>query len=155
MKTINIYLTRTEKTQADKVRSKYKVSLSTLTGVVVLITYDLLHKNNEVMLEHIENKYIAKEGNYKTSIKPRELMETLGEEIKNKNIFATNCLKIYLNKAIKEYLEPEKVNLYYARIDKTLNEKFDTYWDYNCSIRNQRRMLKQNKEYWKKALETI
>lgn len=154
MKTINIYLTREEKLQADKVRSRYKVSLSTLTGVIAFITFDLFNKHNPESLAKMQNHYLSREGNYKTSIKPRELNEVL-HFIENKSMFASNCLKMYLNKTIKEYLKPEQINLYWARIDKELNQKYDIYWDYNCSIRNQRRMLKQNKEYWKKALDNL
>lgn len=156
MKTINIYLTSEEKNALNKIRAKYRVSLSTLTGKVCYWTYYCIqHYGSTEILKSLQNEYISKTGNNKTSCKPRELNEVLGEEIKNKNIYATNCLKIYVAHDIKKYCNLKGVNKYFNEIDKALQNAYDVYWDYNNSIRNQRRMLKQNKEYWKKALENV
>lgn len=159
MKTINIYLTKQNKTKADKLRIKYKVSLSTIASIVSfsLLKYINLYNQNE--LEKLKTEYIVSKQastTYKTSIKPRNFTKGsyLGDMLEtNRNCFVSNALLIYLEGLIKNYLNPQQSNKYYAEIDKNLQETFDTYWDYNANIRNQRRMMRQNKEYWKKVLE--
>ena len=153
MKTINIYITREQKQRLDRIRSKYKVSLSTLTGTVAYwLVYVLLHDDRKETIKELQEKYIQSTTTYKTSVKPREVLEVLGNEITDKSKFTSNALVIYLEHKIQDYVSKKYVDTYYAKIDKKLNETFDVYWDYNCSIRNQRRMIRQNKEYWKKAL---
>lgn len=155
MKTINIYLTTTEKDQATRLMRKYKVSLSTLTGKICFyMTYALTHhgiENN--LLDQLQEKYLETGLNHKTSVKPKELMEVLANTITNKSMFATNCLKIYLNKLVENYILQEGKNEFYTNLDKALTECKDMYWNYNVSIRSTRRMIKQNKKYWKRVLE--
>lgn len=154
MKTINIYITPDVKKKIEKVRAKYKVSLSTLVGIV---SYELInalsHSNQVEKIQELQEKYLIKNGK-QTSCKPRDVLKDYPNElINNKNCFCTNALYIYIEHQITTLINQEQANKYYAKIDKKLNEAYDIYWDYNCSIRNQRRMIRQNKEYWKKALE--
>lgn len=154
MKTINIYLTKEQKKKADRVRIKYKVSLSTLASIVSFeLMNQLLKTNRKDLIEQLQQDYLQKDGTYKTSIKPRVIREGALNGIEKKNTYTTNALIIYLDSKIKDYLDNEHVNKYYANIDKKLNETYDIHWDYNAHIRDMRRMFRQNKEYWKKALE--
>lgn len=154
MKTINIYLTKEQKKKADKVRIKYKVSLSTIAGIVAYeLANRLIKCDRRDYLEKLQEDYLQKNGTYKTSIKPREILNGALNGIQKKNLYTTNALIIYLDGKVREYLDNENCNKYYAQIDKKLNEAYDIYWDYNSNIRQQRRMIKQNKEYWKKVLE--
>lgn len=150
-----VYITKEQKKKADKIRNKYKVSLSTLAGIVSYeLANRLVKEKKEDLLKQLQEKYIQEKGNYKTSIKPREICgkdQYLNQLITNKNTYTSNALIIYLDGKIKNYIDD--TDHYYSAIDKKLNEAYDIYWDYNCNIRNQRRMLRQNKEYWKKALE--
>ena len=157
MKTINIYITAKHKAELDRLRSKYKVSLSTLIGKLSFAFINSLNKYGDFnkTLEALSNSYLQKDNTYKTSCKPRELNETLANTIKNKNCFASNLVYIYLEKQIKNYVNDKGLTEFYMILDRELQKATDIYWDYNQQIRNTRRMLKQNKEYFKKALESV
>ena len=155
MKTINVYLNKQQKQKADKVRIKYKISLSTLAGIV---SYELVHslisESKENMIQKLQDQYLQEKGNYKTSIKPREITgkdQYLNQLIQNKNKFTSNALIIYLDGKIKDYIDD--VNHYYANIDKKLSQAYDIYWDYNTIVRSQARAIRQNKKYYKRILE--
>lgn len=156
MKTINIYIKHAQKQHADRIRDKYKISLSTLVGKCAFnLANVLLKSSNKNTLEYLQQNYLQSPKEvYKTSVKPKELNEVLGG-MENKNIFATNSLVIYLEKKINDYVSKEWANKFYADMDKDLKNAYDVYWDYNSLIRNQRRMFRSNKKYWKKVLEEM
>lgn len=155
MKTINIYITKEQKQKAYKIQEKYRVSLSTIVGCVTYWLYKyLLMEENKKEIESLTTTYINKTAVYKTSVKPRELNQVLGNEIKNKNTFGTNATVIFLEKSIENYLTDKKnIQNYWKEIDRQLTKTEDPYWDYNSGIRIMRRMIRQNKSYWKKVIE--
>lgn len=156
MKTINIYIKHSQKQIADRIREKYKISLSTLVGKCAYnLANALIKSGNETILENLQMNYLQDPKEvYKTSVKPREFNEVFGNMV-NKNIFGSNALVIYLERKIKDYVPKDFVDKYYADMDKDLKASYEMYWDYNCAIRNQRRMFRQNKNYWKKVAEEI
>jgi len=111
-------------------------------------------EQNQKEIDSLTTTYINKTAVYKTSVKPRELNQVLGNEIKNKNMFGTNATVIFLEKSIENYLTDKKdIQNYWKEIDRQLTKTEDPYWDYNSGIRNMRRMIRQNKSYWKKVIE--
>lgn len=157
MKPINIYLTKQEKDKADKLTKKNLISLSTLADIVSYwLFYVIYHYGKKEDLEKLNTEYISSNGNYKTSIKPKLNDEYLGQVLQNKSKWCTNALKIYLNKEIAKYVnDPKAINSYYNKIDQKIQSKKEIAWNYNAVIRMQRRSLRENKEYFRKALETV
>ena len=159
-KTINIYLSKDEKQKAHKIQQKYKVSLTTITDVLIVVSmYAFLHyKKRPLLKEEMLTGYWYDKGN-KTSIKTPKILK---EDTPYKNIlegketvFCTNILKIYIRHEAKEFLTEEGTNYYYGEIDKKLQERQERYWDYNNFSRMSRRNLKENKEYYKRAIEQM
>ena len=63
---------------------------------------------------------------------------------------------MYVRKELKHYFTNEKeLNRFYSNVDRKMNETYEEFWDYNYFVRKQRRMLRENKEYFKKAIETV
>lgn len=154
MKTINIYLNKQEKLTANKVSSRYRVSMSTIADKCSYWLFYLITKyGSDELMDQLTNEYIDSKGNYKTCIKPKNKDEYIGQAIKNPSRFYSNALKIYLNHKIKDYISNnDAVNLYYNKIDQELQKAEDPYWNYNQQIRNFRRIIRQNPDYIKKAL---
>lgn len=157
MKTVNIYITKQEKAKADRITKKNFISLSCLTDIVCYwLFYVMHHYGKKEDLDKMLNTYLTEETNYKTSIKPKFNGEYLGQIIEHKSRFCTNALKIYLNKEIHKYITDEKAKAkYYNKIDQQIQTTKETMWNYNAVIRMQRRSLRENKEYFRKALETV
>lgn len=159
-KTINIYLTNDEKKQAQKIQQKYKVSLTTITDVLIFVSYyALLHYPTELKANDLlKNNYIKGKGN-KTSIKTPYILKDktpIGDTLIGKEmIYCTNILKIYLNHEAKKWLTEEGQNYYWKEIDRKLQQTQERYWDYNNFNRMSRRNLRENKEYYKRAIEQM
>lgn len=154
MKTINIYLTKEEQKLCRAIQNKYRVSLSTLCDKVCFFTYKYLKQSGKDNSDPIFNEYTGK--GYKTSIKPKclinqdEYLYMIFANERNRNVYATNCLKIYVNKAIKNHINAELVQNYWADIDRELQKTNDPTWDYNRQMRTFVRIYKKNKEYFKR-----
>lgn len=160
-KTINIYLTKEDKQKAHKIQQKYKVSLTTITDVLIVVSmYAFLHfKKRPMLKEEMISGYWYTKGT-KTSIKTPNILKEQDGLYKNmllgkETIFCTNVLSIYLKHEIKEFLTEEGQNYYWTEIDKKLQEKQERYWDYNNFNRMSRRNLRENKEYYKRAIEQM
>lgn len=157
MKTINIYLTKQEQKQAKEIQLKYKVSLSTLVDKVCYATYHAIKHYPIKETEKLTNEYIGQGS--KTSVKPRCLLDQkeylyqVFANERNKNIFATNSLKIFLSKSYKQYFDEKGLQEYYQKIDKELTKADDKNWNYNDQLRSMVRLVKNNKEYFKKFIE--
>ena len=99
--------------------------------------------------------YIYKNGK-KTSIKTPKMFEkdSLFEKQKYKSRYTTNVIKIYLKKDIKKYVnDPKLIEQYWNECNEKMTKTYDEFWDYNKHIRYQRRMIRENKEYFRKALD--
>ena len=60
---------------------------------------------------------------------------------------------IYLHKDISKWLEKEDITKYYNMCNEKMTKTTDEFWNYNQHIRMQRRMLRENKEYFIRELE--
>lgn len=152
-----IYLSETELAKLKKTASKYRVSLSTLADVIIFETYKALKHGKKTTNEELEKNYFIKSPFIKkTSIKPKcfKEKEVMYGLIKNRSIYTSNALTIYANGRIEDYIEKGKDD-YYNNINNKLNAIKEQYWDYNNFIRCQRRNLKDNKEYYKRAIEQM
>lgn len=152
MKKINIYLTDEQKKAIAKKCAWYKVSTSTIVDKcvwrIMSESSDAEFKNS-LMLDF----FYKDEGRLKTSVKPKIFSEAL-MNCKKPNRLATNCILLWLKKDLKNHIKDEKLcQRIYSLIDDDLNKAYDKFWNYNEQIRNMRRMLKEDKDYWKRAIE--
>lgn len=152
MTKINIYLTDEQKKAIAKKCAWYKVSTSTIVDKVV---YRFLSEIKEGYDEFRNSLFIdflyRDTGRKKTSVKP-----TIFKSFKftHPNKLATNCLLVWLKKDLKRFIQDDKkCQRIYSLIDDDLNKAYDKFWNYNEQIRNMRRMLKDDKNYWKRAIE--
>lgn len=155
-KTINIYLNKDERKKIDNLKVKYQLSLTTITDILVMVTTKIFNQlEDKTKLEELMTKYLYKRGK-KTSIKTPSLFkkDSIFEKQKHKSRYTTNVIMIYLNRDIKKYVDNEKlVNQYWNETNNKMTTTKDEFWHYNEHIRYQRRMLRENKEYFKKELE--
>ena len=148
--TINIYTSKDQRKEIDKIKVKYQLSLTTIVDILVFTTTKLLKSTEK--LEELTSKYVYKKGG-KTSIKKPKIFRELKWQNIKENRFATNVLMIYLHKDISKWLEKEDITKYYNMCNEKMTKTTDEFWNYNQHIRMQRRMLRENKEYFKKELE--
>ena len=156
--TINIYLNKDERTKIDNLKVKYQLSLTTITDILVMVTTKVFtQKNDPELLNRLMNTYLYKNGK-KTSIKTPSLFkkDSLFSKQEHKSRYTTNVIKIYLKHDIKTYInDPKLIEMYWNECNEKMTKTKDEFWDYNKHVRYQRRMLRENKEYLKKALETV
>lgn len=144
-KRVNIYIDEKAKAYYKNLQNKYHVSLSTIASEIYF-SYCALGCQKK-----LEEKYLILSGTSKTSIKPK----LKGYTPSKPDMAFTNALLIFQKKYECEMLglERHQYEIVRDKIHKFLQEARDTYWMYNDTIRNQRRSLRDNKEYFKKALE--
>lgn len=143
-KKVNVYLNDKTKAYYKNLQNKYHVSLSTIASEIYF-SYCALGCQKK-----LEETYNTSNGN-KTSIKPK----LKGYTPSKPDMAFTNALIIFQNKWEIEILglQRHQYEIVRDKIHKFLQQANDTYWMYNDTIRNQRRSLRDNKEYFKKALE--
>lgn len=154
-KTINIYLNSQERKLVDDLKVKYQLSLTTIVDILVMVTMKVfLMTNDKEKVDHLKNEYLYTPGR-KTSIKQPKIFsdKELFAKEQHKSRFATNVIMLYIKKDIKNYVNQEQANKYWNECNSRLTTTKDQFWNYNTHIRMQRRMLRENKEYFKKALE--
>lgn len=155
MNRINIYISHHEKDTLDRKCRYYHISLSTLAEKISCLLIDLSNSNDIINVLKIKREYIDKANNYKTSIKPREnglYTNFLNENCKS--IWYSNILKMYANKWTSDYI-PYHTEEFYKRLEQILKETKESFYNYNQQIRSMRRALKQNPEYFEKALKHV
>lgn len=138
MKVVNIYLTKQDKKKLDDLKWKYHVSYSTIANICVLC-----------LAKYIGNRedYIYDEKGYKTSIKAKYEYEGL-----HVSQLYTNALKMYLNKEIKKYTNEQINQIVSSKIANMLNETWEENWNGNYFNRLMPKLLRKNKDYYKKVL---
>lgn len=154
-KTINVYLNNEDRKQIDNLKSKYQLSLTTITDILVMVTMKVfLQTNNEELIKRLTNEYLYNRGK-KTSIKEPKIFndKSIFAKEQHKSRFATNVIMIYLKKEIKNYVNEQLASKYWKECNKKLTTTKDGFWNYNQHIRLQRRMLRENKDYFRKALD--
>ena len=155
-KTINIYLNTKDREEIEKLKVKYNLSLTTITDILIFESLIILKKeSNKGLFDKFRKEYILSKGQ-KTSIKKPRILKQLEINDTEINKLCTNVLTIYIRKELKHYFTNEKeLNRFYSNVDRKMNETYEEFWDYNYFVRKQRRMLRENKEYFKKAIETV
>lgn len=145
---INIYLTNDEKKQLSKLKNTYYLSFSTIANILATYMKPILDKH-ELINKYEEDRRIERKlGNIqivkKTSIKPKNKTWTSQE--------LTYSIRIYLNGAYKKW-EKETARDITNKIHAEFQNTHDPNWNGNEWQRRMPRLLKQNKEYYKKLLE--
>lgn len=137
MKRINIYITAKEKKELEQLKWKYHVSYSTIANICV-----------DVLVKHIRkyDQYLYTEKGYKTSLKPRLEFEGI-----NSSVLFTNALKIFVNNEIAKYTEDKK-GVLKSKIINELDNTWEENWNGNYFNRLMPKLLKKNKDYYKKVL---
>lgn len=149
---LNIYLTSDDKKKLSILKYQYHLSFSTLARIIAENIISLKNKAslNETYI------YQNDKGQTRTSIKPRKWQNLHQENwITAPTIFYTNVLKLYLrndlvNKKIVEDEDLPKIN---KHLYKCFEKEKDDNWNGNEWQRRLPKMIKQNKEYYKKLLE--
>lgn len=158
---IDIYLTKTEKENLQKIMQKHHVSMSTIADILITTTYIYLQQNG---IQKNINKLLEQEYLYKSewdkhgTIRPKCFKEEGWRNlITKRNMYTTNVIKIYIKKEISKYTNnennKERTILYYQAINKELMQRKEQFWNYNTFIRSTRRAIRENKDYYKKAIE--
>lgn len=146
---INIYLNETQRYKAQQIKDKYHVSLSTIADKVAFQLHKYAAFESYETYYLLMTKHLEKPTN-KTSIKPKQNpvikanLEKLGV---SPNIFYTNCLIIYLDKRIKEFIKnPKYINEFYTNCDRELQKAKEPNWNYNDLKRNFARLQREQNE---------
>lgn len=139
---INIYLTNADRKRLNELKYKYHLSYSTMANIIAdKICSQIKQKEFKTYLYQDKTKY-------KTSIKPRNAYK-----YENRTQIYTNTIKVFCRGDLRKYMdEKDAVNLELS----ILNEMHDTYdenWDGNRLNRMMPKIVKKNREYYKKILE--
>ena len=162
--TINVYLTKQERKMIDDLKAKYQLSLTTITDILCFQTYHamLLEENKNQSkkgLRHTLTETYMHERGGKTSIKKPKILKqnSLFGNFRKKDRFATNVIKIYLYKEIDKYITDKEIiqKEYWNAINNKFTTTRDEFWNYNNFVRNMRRGLKENKDYFKEEISKI
>lgn len=147
MTVINIYLTEEEKQILNKKQQWYKCSMSTIAETCILKIIKWCDEKNK---EKILNERLYTRKGQKTSLKPK-----CYKYFKLKPLVAETCIKLWIKKDLRRVIENnEDCNRAYSEIDEKLNKTYEPFWNYNETIRNTRRMLKENLDYWERATKS-
>lgn len=150
-KRANIYISDLAKKTLDDLKSKYHVSYSTIIDTLINQTW-----KNKKIYNDLKEKYLVKQ-HTKTSVRPQISIElrTLFTESEISKIY-TNIVEIYANKKLLEKYLKEwilDINKFKTDLGNKLAKKREIYYNYNATVRNQARAIRENKEYWRKILE--
>lgn len=148
---IYIYLTEIEKIKLKKIQQKYIVSLSTICEKVIWNFLRVVNRYcnaDDLDLDKIEKikkkEYLYSiKGNQRTSVKPKDL-----KPFKIPAQWITNTIKMYANNSWKEVIKnKDAINRILSGIDLELKNTYDRYYNYNETLRNSIRVIKENKDY--------
>lgn len=142
-KRINIYITQSELKQLKEIKYKYHISISTIANIIT-------SKMNLICSDQINETYLYEktDKDYKTCITPRNVYNG------NNTKMFTNSIKIFCKGEIKKYCKNDKQyidikNMIYNEFVKT----YDENWDGDRLQRQMPKMIKQNRNYYKRILE--
>lgn len=147
---LNIYLTHEDKQILNQIKYKYQLSYSTIAR---LLLENLINVSGTKEIDAIY-LYPDDKGQTKTSIKPRKFKgyETL---VKHPTICYTNAIKLYTRNDIEKklFLKETKYKKFIKELEKSFKEEKDPNWNGNEWQRRMPRLIKQNREYYRKLLE--
>lgn len=148
---LNIYLTHEDKQILNQIKYKYQLSYSTIAR---LIAENLINAAGTKELDGIY-LYPNDKGQTKTSIKPRKFkgFEAL---VEHPTIFYTNAIKIYTRNDVEKklFLKETKYKKFLKDLERAFKEEKDPNWNGNEWQRRLPKLIKQNREYYKKILES-
>lgn len=143
MKNLNLRIKQDTKNKLKKDMVKYHVSMSTIADKL-LATY-IKYKPEQIkpyLLAFNEN---IKQAPY-TTLRPKGAYET-GTPTEWQHLYSNILYNFY--ECEKEQEEQNKLQSYLYR---ELGKCREIYWNMNEYYRNQARIIKRNKDYWKKVL---
>lgn len=145
MKAINIYITREQKLELDRICYKYQVSKSTIAEKLLFILTKYINRSEfrKEKQEELGNQFMYTQSGQKTSIKPKpETTRTLENFYTNMSKAYTNALQIYLRKHVERWVGKENIQDFYNDLNKELQKTNEPNWDFN---RFRRQMAKYEK----------
>lgn len=141
-KRITIYIKPENKRRLDEIKYKYHLSYSTIINILAKEYFKYLGQG---IMEHY---YDDKKG-LKTSIKPN----TEKFFTKNQSILYTNAVTLFCTKMLDNMLDKSKKQKLNTEIYNEFQNTYEENWDGNRFQRIMPRMLKQNRDYYKRILE--
>lgn len=152
---VNIYLSQETKEKLKEISNRFKVSISTITDVII---------NQNGLIGHYLNMtkgkaftdYIDKQDLIKTSIKPKGKTEKIfnyfneTEKPRSKSDIGrliSNILYSYIKKDYVMLTNKENITKLKQDIGNELAKRKEQYWNYNTTIRQNIRFYKENKDY--------
>lgn len=164
MKRINIYITEKTKNELLHYCKKYSVSISTIADKLtnILLTKTSLKETTFTWIINgtLNKNYLDKETKNKTSIKPRINDEYLNflentKDTANKSRYYSNILYLLANQErLKQYYTEEQINLIKMSLGNQLANTKEPRYNYNQELRKQVRIVKQNRDYFNKILNS-
>lgn len=147
---LNIYLTHEDKQILNQIKYKYQLSYSTIAR---LIAENLIGVADTKLIDGLY-MYPNDKEQTKTSIKPRKF-KGFDVWITHPTIFYTNAIKLFTRNDVEKklFLKESKYKKFQKDLEKAFKEEKDPNWNGNEWQRRMPRMIKQNKEYYKKLLE--
>lgn len=140
---LNIYLSSNDKKELDKIKYKYHLSYSTIANIIAIAL-----SRQEFTNQFCNDRLFTESTNKKTSIKPRLKYEAI-----NNNIYFDNVVKCFLRRELKNYLNEEQYNRINTKIYNEFQNTYEENWEGNKWHRLLPRMIKQNKEYYRRILD--
>lgn len=135
MKPTYIYISQEQKDNLFRLAKQKKLSVSTLVNIIV--------KHYQFRASAYGNKYIKK-GTCKIHLK---LKDKPNYDLIT-DILATNCIYEWQEKPTKE-IDYKKID---SQIQSEMDKTKDIFYNYNMTIRNNARAIRENKEYYKRIL---
>lgn len=139
---INIYLTNADRKRLNELKYKYHLSYSTMANIIT----DKIC--SQIKQKEFKNYLYDDKTKYRTSIKPRNAFK-----YENRTQIYTNCIKLFTRGDLRKYMdEKDAVNLEISILNE-MNDTYDENWDGNRLNRMMPKIVKKNRDYYKKILE--
>lgn len=135
-KPVYIYVTQDQKSKLIKLKDQKKLSISTIVDIII--------KHYQYRAAAYGKKYQSK-GTYKLHLKIKNPSNYPDIPM---DILATNCIYEYYEQPTQE-IDYMKIN---SQVQSEMDKTSDAFYNYNMTIRNQTRAVRQNKEYYKRIL---
>lgn len=147
---INIYLSYQDKQVLNEIRDKYHLSYSTIINIIF----------NHIAVGHLplwmDHYYYEDDKSTKTSVKPRAMTEDSYYKQLPMTMILTNVIKAFTRKEIQKLTgwKDKDIQKKNSQIYNEFQNTYDPNWNGNEWQRRMPRLIKQNKDYYKKLLES-
>lgn len=151
---INVYLNGIDRKILNEIRDKYHLSYSTIANIIM---DKIVYGNNARILS--DHYIYEKDNSTKTSIKPRHASKEtyFGSGEWPITMMFTNGIKLFTRNEMTKYLgidEKEQAKIK-SQIYNEFQNTYDPNWNGNEWNRRIPKLIKANKEYYKKLLEDM